>query len=86
MSVAPVAKWRVMEDSLTALRRLMIMWSSRTRRWALRGGLVGVGSLALAACSISPYAVIINGQRISVASLNAELNQITSNKSFVAQV
>ncbi len=62
------------------------MWSSRTRRWALRVGLVGVGSLALAACSISPYAVIINGQRISVASLDAELNQITSNKSFVAQV
>jgi parvulin-like peptidyl-prolyl isomerase len=30
--------------------------------------------------------VIVNGQRISVAALDTELHQITSNKSFVAQV
>lgn len=42
--------------------------------------------ITLASCSIAPYAAVVNGQTISVSSLNDELAQISSNRSFVAQV
>lgn len=49
-------------------------------------GVVGVAgaALSLSACSLTPYAAVINGQEISSASFNQELSDLASNAPFVA--
>lgn len=66
--------------------------ASMERRIGLRKGvtrllpLLAASAVALSACSTSPYAAIVNGQRVSVSSLNTELAQVSANKSFLKQI
>lgn len=55
----------------------------RTFRFVSLIGALAAGAVTLSACDASPYAASVNGQVISVNSLNHQLSSFTSNAQFV---